>query len=80
MGGFVIGFLESLDVCAKLFRIGEAGATQGLQRQNPEPNLNHIQPTRAGGRVMKEKAVLKYSVISFIHSTKELLLSLFILR
>jgi len=26
------------------------------------------------------KAVLKYSVISFTHSTKELLLSLFILR
>ena len=54
MGGFVIGFLESLDVCAKLFRIREAGAPQGLQRQNPKPNLNHIQPTRAGGRVMKE--------------------------
>ena len=54
MGGFVIGFLEGLDVCAKLFSIGEACAPQRLQRQNPESKLNHIQPTRAGGRVVKE--------------------------
>ena len=54
MGGVVIGFLKGLDVCAKLFSIGEACAPQGLQRQNAEPNLDHIQPTRAGGRVMKE--------------------------
>ena len=33
---------------------GKVCAPQGLQRQNPEPNLNHIQSTRAGGRVMKE--------------------------
>ena len=54
MGLFVIGCHKGPDVRTKRNRIPETRPTQRFQRQKPEPNLNHVQPTRAGRRVMKK--------------------------
>ena len=54
MGLFVIGCHKGPDVRPKLIRIPKTRPTQRLQRQNPEPNLNHVQPTRTGRRGVKK--------------------------
>ena len=54
MGGVVVGILKRHDVRCKLTSIRRTRTAQRLQRQNPEPDFNHIQPTGAGRRVVEK--------------------------